>query len=453
MIKNSFDIFQGKWSNSITQQNELYNTYDLSLEKNCTYLNDSILADNEALPEFTKKLFSNYQCCYKMSFNENNFPNQSNAYNSFKNNKTIINSIEKLSRDQKIWTKDEESILLVIYNNLGITNWKKISKLIKTKTPQQCQYKYHKLNLINSNLIWTKKEDINLLELIEIYGYDWVMLSEKMNKPISIIKDRYNIKLNPLLNRSKFTEDEDRQIIEHYKNFSNNWNEISKKFPFRNASMIKNRFYSVLRKKYEVELKKINYRDKLIKKKIFEIEDINHDEIKSNPSEKNGCSSNLFEKQSLNMNNENLIEFEKDNQNIDIICNQYHRNDQDEFDVKYFFDASRDFDYGNEKKENTTDNVKFCIFDKKKLFQKYDEMKNNLSIISNEIFINKAENSNCENFNRKYYLLLQELILISGEYNQNFTKYSEKHVNIVIRQCEILINLIKTLNAKLNTMK
>ena len=50
-------------------------------------------------------------------------------------------------------------------------------------------------------------------------------------------------------------------------------------------------------------------------------------------------------------------------------------------------------------------------------------MKNNLSIISNEIFINKAENSNCENFNRKYYPLLQELILISGEYNQNFTKY------------------------------
>ena len=74
-----------------------------------------------------------------------------------------------------------------------------------------------------------------------------------MQKPKSVIKSRYEKRLNPRLKFTKFTPEEDALIINLYKIYGSTWNNISKYLPNRSSIMIKNRFYSNLKKKINEE--------------------------------------------------------------------------------------------------------------------------------------------------------------------------------------------------------
>ena len=127
-------------------------------------------------------------------------------------------------------------------------NWKKISKVLKTKSPQQCVYRFKKLITKSLNVKWIRSEDIKLIELIENFGYDWDLFTKLLNKPKDAIINRYKTKLDPKLKRSKFSDEEDNMIIKLYKKYGNKWNQICKFLPNRNSEMIKNRYYSYIRK-------------------------------------------------------------------------------------------------------------------------------------------------------------------------------------------------------------
>jgi len=175
--------------------------------------------------------------------------------------------------DKRNWTEDEDRILMSYIQCYNSKNWKKISEIIKTKTSQQCVYRYNKLLNQHKEIKWNRSEDIKLMELIEKYGFDWDVLSQQINKPADAIKDRFYKKLDPNLKRSKFSEKEDMLIYKLHNKYGNKWNEISSFFPDRNASMIKNRYYSYIRKKYYL-------------KKNFNLNISVHSE-----SESYGCSS------------------------------------------------------------------------------------------------------------------------------------------------------------------
>jgi len=74
-----------------------------------------------------------------------------------------------------------------------------------------------------------------------------------MNKPEDLIKQRYEKRLDPKLKFTKLTPEEDNTIINLYKIYGSTWNYISKFFPNRTSIMIKNRFYSCLKKKILLE--------------------------------------------------------------------------------------------------------------------------------------------------------------------------------------------------------
>jgi hypothetical protein len=128
-------------------------------------------------------------------------------------------------------------------------NWKKISKILKNKSPQQCSYRYNKL-IISEKRKWTRNEDIMLLDLHESLGPNWIEISLRLpGRTPEDIQERFEDKLNPCLKRSKFEKEEDEKILLLHEKHGNQWNEISKYFKNRNAAMIKNRFYSFLKKK------------------------------------------------------------------------------------------------------------------------------------------------------------------------------------------------------------
>ena len=97
---------------------------------------------------------------------------------------------------------------------------------------------------------FTRQDDLKIIELVEKYGLNWEIISKNFpDFTPEILEERYNNKLDPKLKRTKFTEEEDEKIVALYSKFGNNWKEIAFYFPDRNANMIKNRFYSFLKKK------------------------------------------------------------------------------------------------------------------------------------------------------------------------------------------------------------
>jgi len=96
-------------------------------------------------------------------------------------------------------------------------------------------------------------DDIKLMDLVDIYNFDWSKIASKLKKPKNLIMKRYKKRLDPKLKFSKFTNEEDFLIINLYKIYGGLWNFISKFLPCRNSMMIKNRFYSTLKKRISAE--------------------------------------------------------------------------------------------------------------------------------------------------------------------------------------------------------
>lgn len=63
---------------------------------------------------------------------------------------------------------------------------------------------------------------------------------------------RYINKLDPSLNNDQFTEDEDKNIIDKYYKIGPRWSEIAKYLQGRSENMVKNRFYSFIKKAYVI---------------------------------------------------------------------------------------------------------------------------------------------------------------------------------------------------------
>ena len=153
------------------------------------------------------------------------------------------------SFNKRIWSADEDLLLLELTSKETKHNWKKLAKSFINKTPQQICYRHSKLISIE-NKKWNRNEDILLVELMEIYGRHWQAISIKMpGRSPKDLKERFEMKLDPNLKRGKFEKEEDELIIELYSKYGNQWTIMSKYFKNRNALMIKNRYYSHIKQK------------------------------------------------------------------------------------------------------------------------------------------------------------------------------------------------------------
>lgn len=66
------------------------------------------------------------------------------------------------------------------------------------------------------------------------------------------VRERYINKLDPELNNNQFNEEEDRIIIDKYYKIGPKWSEIAKYLTGRSENMVKNRFYSYIKKTYAI---------------------------------------------------------------------------------------------------------------------------------------------------------------------------------------------------------
>jgi hypothetical protein len=107
---------------------------------------------------------------------------------------------------------------------------------------------------------WTSKDDEYLYLLILKYKHDWKRISRRImkernkNYSWSFLKNRYKIFLkNKNQKPKKFTHSEDLLIVKYFEEYGTQWGKIAEHFPNRNPTMIKNRYYSFIKRKHKYE--------------------------------------------------------------------------------------------------------------------------------------------------------------------------------------------------------
>jgi len=128
-------------------------------------------------------------------------------------------------------------------------NWKSIAEFIPGKNSIQCSARYRRIRPGLIKGTWKKEEDSKLLSLYEKYGKNWAAISKEMpQRTGKQIRDRFINRLDTRYKRGKFSKEEDEMILKYHKIYGNQWTKISKKMITRTGDMIKNRFYSSLKK-------------------------------------------------------------------------------------------------------------------------------------------------------------------------------------------------------------
>jgi hypothetical protein len=164
--------------------------------------------------------------------------------------KEKIFEIEKVDRS-KHWTIAQDEQLINLANqSYGRHNWKEIAAQINYKTPNSCYLRYKTINPHIKKGPWTKEEDECIFKGVELYGKVWKIIARELfiNRTSKQIRDRYINYLDPILDKSKFSLDEDLLLIELQKIKGNKWTKLKEHFPRRSIDALKNRFNSALKK-------------------------------------------------------------------------------------------------------------------------------------------------------------------------------------------------------------
>jgi len=292
----------------------------------------------------------------------------------------------------------------MVKNTIG-KNWKKISQKLKTKSPQQCSYRYHQILLKKNIKKFSRVEDILIIELYEKHGENWdVILKSFPGRHKQELIERYFNKLNPEANKRReleFDSEEDALLISLHSKHGNNWNEIAKSFKNRTVYMLKNRYYSVLK-----NLLKNNSNSSI------------HENNSNNSSNSN---NNIYNSRSKNNYNNTSDEKERklyslfscsDGRTINDEQINYSSKNKYTYDtISYSDDSSFEYNkcFAIDDDLTISNNSNYCTSEKKKIYGKYKDnnIYNELSFIQNRgLFV--KNNKNDENSAKNYDESLQK---------------------------------------------
>ena len=165
------------------------------------------------------------------------------------NNKHRLFISSKVKKNN-VWTKDEDDRLLSYVSNLQGKNWKETAKFIKTKSSCQCSARYKRIRPGIVKGPWSKEDDEEIKQLVALHGKNWTIISKYFSsRNGKQIRDRYLNYLDVTFKKKKFSPEEDKLLLDMYLSNGPKWSLIAANFDRRSGEMVKNRFYSFIRKR------------------------------------------------------------------------------------------------------------------------------------------------------------------------------------------------------------
>ena len=328
------------------------------------------------------------------------------------------------------WTEEEDKILKEKAKEFNYKNWNSIAKFIPGRTSIQCSARFRRIKPGSIKGASGKEEDSKLLSLYKKYGRNWAAISKEMpHRTGKQIRDRFLNNLDTKYDRGKFTKEEDNMILKYYKIYGNSWAKIAKKMKTRTGDMIKNRFYSSLKK----EIINNNCLLKIKRKRNT-----------SNFKIKSFCNNNEKEKteKELNENYDNIIDRKDKIKDTNIFLNNSNKEDYkivNQINKANNLNSTNIFSYDsnicniNSKKYIVENNIPITINEESeknglnKSINSYQSL-NDFEDKENKIKenVNKIENNNNNNnlnIDLKENLFLNELI---NTFNFNYNYFNSK---------------------------
>ncbi|KAI0343664.1 hypothetical protein BDW22DRAFT_1428220 [Trametopsis cervina] len=158
-------------------------------------------------------------------------------------------------RDRRAWTDDEDELLraAIEKEDAGAnppSKWHAIAKHIPNRTNKDCRKRWWaQMATRVSKGSWSSDEDERLFSAVEELGTKWAAVASRVGTRNSgQCAKRWNDALNPAIDRSGWTPEEDHQLLQAVEVQGHSWANIARTYlPGRTGLAAKNRYNHLIR--------------------------------------------------------------------------------------------------------------------------------------------------------------------------------------------------------------